>query len=111
MTWPVELMPEAEAELEASVNWYEKERAGLGDQFLLAFEAAVDSVRRHPESRAVVALATRRALLRRFPYFIFYVFHDGEVLVTALFHARRNPREWANRVREGKTEELAYGLP
>ena len=94
------LLPEAELELEEAFFWYERQRPGLGLEFLLAFDAAVENIRRLPESRELVALKTRRILLRRFPYFILYTFSEHEVLVTSLFHLRRDPRSWSDRVRE-----------
>ena len=94
------LLPEAELELEETFLWYERQRSGLGLEFLLSFDAAVENIRRFPESRELVALETRRTLLRRFPYFVLYTFNEHEVLVTSVFHSHRNPRSWSDRVRE-----------
>lgn len=104
------LLPQAERELESAFHWYERQRFGLGFEFLLAFEAAMESVRRHPESREVVALRTRRVLLRRFPYFALYAMDTEGILVTAVFHSHRDPRRWADRVREGAAASDRYAL-
>ena len=105
---PVHLLPEAERELEDAFWWYERQRSGLGLEFLLAFDAAVESLRRLPEGHELVALKTRKALLRRFPYLVLYAVEAERVLITAVFHGRRDPRRWADRVREGayEVEEL-----
>jgi plasmid stabilization system protein ParE len=97
----VHLLPEAERELEDAFWWYERQRSGLGLEFLLAFDAAVEGLRRLPEGHEIVARRTRKALLRRFPYLVLYVVEAERVLVTAVFHGRRDPSRWSDRVREG----------
>lgn len=97
----VYLLPEAERELQDAFRWYERQRSGLGLEFLLALHAAVESLRRLPEGGELVALRTRRLLLRRFPYLLLYTVEADRVLITALFHGRRDPLRWADRVREG----------
>jgi plasmid stabilization system protein ParE len=42
--------------------------------------------------------AVRRALVRRFPYTLFYVIEDEQVTVIACWHASRDPRQWQQRV-------------
>jgi hypothetical protein len=40
----------------------------------------------------------RRALLRKFPYGVFYFVFDDTVVVLACFHTRRDPKDWQKRV-------------
>ena len=39
----------------------------------------------------------RRALLRRFPYAIYFAVENDTVLVVAVLHASRDPAEWQRR--------------
>jgi toxin ParE1/3/4 len=39
----------------------------------------------------------RRALLRRFPYGIFYLVEPEQIVILACFHARRHPKQWQRR--------------
>jgi len=94
------LLPEAEREVEEAFGWYERQRRGLGFEFLLAFDAVVEGLRRLPEGHEVVALRTRKALVRRFPYLVLYVLEGEHILITAVFHGHRDPRGWSDRVRE-----------
>lgn len=110
MSRPVSLGAEAERELDEACRWYDSQRPGLGFEFLISFDATVESVRRHPESREIVALRTRRALLRRFPYFILYTFDGRRLFITAVFHTHRDPRGWAGRVRENVPAVHAYAV-
>jgi hypothetical protein len=40
----------------------------------------------------------RRIKLRRFPYNVFYVESDDELLIVACMHGRRDPRRWRRRL-------------
>ena len=85
------LAPEAEDDIAAGYGWYESRRPGLGEDFLSAIEASLASIRRHPEMYGLVYETYRRALLRRFPYGIFYEFSGGTVLIYGVFHTSINP--------------------
>ncbi len=45
-----------------------------------------------PKSYAVVYRDVRRAVVRRFPYAVYYRIVPSRVIVTAIFHCRREPR-------------------
>lgn len=96
----VDLLPEAAREVEDAFLWYESQRRGLGLEFLLALDAAMGRVRRAPEGHETVALRTRKVLLRRFPYLVLYASEGNRILITAVFHVRRDPVRWSGRVRE-----------
>ena len=78
-------------------TWYERQREGLGADFLLCVEETLQKVRRNPEVYPRVRSSARRASIRRFPYGLFYVVEE-EVVVIGVFHAHRNPRCWSDRV-------------
>ncbi len=86
--------PAAAADVEDAYRWYEAQQAGLGEEFLAAVSAALESVAANPERFPVVHRQTRRALLRRFPYGLFYRIIDDQVVVVACMHARRDPQRW-----------------
>jgi plasmid stabilization system protein ParE len=94
---PPILRAAAAADVEEAYDWYEAQREGLGDEFLAAVQAALESILNHPEAAPIVHRETRRLLLRRFPYGIHYRLIDEEVVVVACFHAKRNPRLWSTR--------------
>lgn len=86
--------PEAEADLAEAFRWYEERRPGLGERFLLSVEAALSTIRRNPRAFPVVHKQVRRALLRRFPYGVFYLSDAETVVIVAVFHAKRHPSRW-----------------
>jgi len=78
---PVVTRPAAAAEIETAYRWYEKEREGLGSEFLDAFDHVVKVIAESPERFPVVRKDIRRAVLRRFPYSILYRIVSGHVVV------------------------------
>lgn len=98
MTRTVRLCPVAEADVRDAYHWYEEQAHGLGDESLRATDATLASLQRHPEAHPTVYGSVRRALLRKFPYGLFYVIEPDAIIVLACFHVRRDPKSWQNRL-------------
>ena len=90
--------PEAELDLAEAYAWYEKRRVGLGEEFLSSVDACLESIRRQPRMYALVHEAYRRALIRRFPFAIFYEYAEPDVTVYSVFHTSRDPEKWRQRL-------------
>jgi toxin ParE1/3/4 len=90
--------PEAEAEMNDAFDWYEARVPGLGSEFLLCVDAVFNSILRNPMQSPCVHRNARRAVTRRFPYEILFVEEDERVVVLSVFHARRNPSRWQERI-------------
>ena len=90
--------PEAEAEMTDAFDWYENRAPGLGNDFLLCVDAVLNAILRNPASFPRVHRIVRRALTRRFPYEIFFVEDDERIVIVSVFHARRNPKRWQDRI-------------
>ena len=97
MNLPVVTRTTAAVEIETAYRWHEKEREGLGSEFLEAVDKIVKAIAENPEQFPSVRKDIRRAVLRRFPYSIFYRILSGHVVVIACFHGKRNPRLWRSR--------------
>ena len=91
--------PQAADEVAEAHDWYESQSVGLGAEFLRAVDAAFASICRSPRVYPVVRGRTRRLLLRRFPYGVFFYEREaaGEVVIVAVVHGRRHPRHWQSR--------------
>jgi plasmid stabilization system protein ParE len=92
------ILPEAERDLAEACEWYERQRAGLGEQLLSCVDARIQAIRRNPEMHARVHENYRRALVRRFPYAVFYEFDGHTVTVYCIFHCSRDPEKWRARL-------------
>jgi len=94
---PLLVRPAAAADTEEAYLWYRHQRTGLGEEFLTAVGTALTDIAEHPALYPVVHRETRRVLLRRFPYAIFYRVFGEVVIVVACMHGRRNPGRWKSR--------------
>ncbi len=97
MTRHVVFRRAATIELYAALDWYEAQRRGLGDQLLGEVEQAVQRAAGDPDRYPEVRPGVRRALCRRFPFAVFYRVRDESLIVIAVFHARRDPRQLTRR--------------
>lgn len=88
----------ARAELIEAQDWYEREATGLGRRFRQAIDVLAERMSANPRQFPVVFRNARRALLRRFPYSLFFVVEDETVFVFACFHASRDPLQWQKRI-------------
>lgn len=99
----VRIEPEAEAELGAGARWYEKQRAGLGGEFIDAADEAVSRIAAFPDVSTPVPgveVPARRVFIKRFPYSVVFIRIADELVVLAFMHARRRPGYWLARVPE-----------
>ena len=79
--------------------WYEEREIGLGEEFLRAIAARISLILRHPEMFPVALDNVRRAILRRFPYEIFYEVVENDLIVHAAFACSQDPERWKQRLR------------
>jgi hypothetical protein len=99
-----EVLAEARLEAVEAAIWYDDRRLGLGSEFLVEFQAAIDRVRQRPRELSRLEAYSgphdiRRCLLRRFPYLVIFVYRPDETVVIAVSHARRHPLYWLERLR------------
>jgi len=86
--------PEAERDLRDAYSWYESHSAGLGEEFLRSIDATFALIQRHPEAFPFIHRQVRRALIRRFPYGVFYVADPERTAILSVLHMRQDPAEW-----------------
>lgn len=89
--------PEVYGDLQDARDWYEARRLGLGDEFVIAVNQVLIRVDAVPKQFPIVHTEVRRALLRRFPYAIFFIDDQQERLVLAVLHQAVSPHRWPGR--------------
>jgi plasmid stabilization system protein ParE len=94
--------PHAEAEVQDAAAWYERQRIGLGVEFLAEVDAALSRIRQSPSQFSRLETIAgeqnvRRLLLKRFPYAVVYESSSDTVCVLAVTHTRRRPNYWLRR--------------
>jgi plasmid stabilization system protein ParE len=92
------ILPQAELDVSDAAAWYEERRTGLGDEFLDELDSILRRVITDPLQFPKIKNQIRRALLRRFPYSVYFGLTRETVELVAVLHQRRDPRTWERRV-------------
>lgn len=102
MSRPLRIGKEAGAEIAGASRWYDREKAGLGLDFLRMVDRAIAQIESVPNSGSPVPgvsdPAIRRVLVRRFPYHVVYIELPDRLQVLAVAHQRRRPGYWMHRI-------------
>ncbi|MGL5033882.1 MAG: type II toxin-antitoxin system RelE/ParE family toxin [Microcystaceae cyanobacterium] len=70
------ILPQAEQDITEAYDWYQERELGLGEEFLRCIDASIQFIESNPEIYLFVHEQYRRALVRRFPYAIFYEYFE-----------------------------------
>ena len=97
MTFEIRLRPEAEHDLADAAAWYEEQREGLGHDFLDEVLTMLSSIADTPLVYPELHRNTRRAVIHRFPFSIYFRLENATIVVLAIMHGSRNPRRWKSR--------------
>lgn len=94
------LLPEAKADVADAYLWYEDQSFGLGMEFLRCIEIGLLAIQRNPFSYSMVHESYRRALVRRFPFAIFFEFDldQNRCVVYSVLHCSQDPAKWRGRL-------------
>jgi plasmid stabilization system protein ParE len=93
----IRISPEADAELTEAREWYSQQRADLDLEFMESIDAALYRILSSPHLYPIVYNNLRRAVVRHFPFAVFYEVTENEIHVIAFFHSRRDPEMWQSR--------------
>jgi plasmid stabilization system protein ParE len=82
---------EAASDVASAREWYDERRPGLGVEFVRSLEGAVSMMSEFPEAFPEIGAGHRQAILRRFPYFLYYRVTSDGIEVLACLHSARDP--------------------
>src|SRR2546421_10574424 len=87
--------PEADAELAEARQWYAHQRADLDIEFVERIYDALSRILSNPHLYPIVYRTLRRAVVRRFPFAVFYEITADEIRIIAClpFAARSQKME------------------
>lgn len=95
---PIEFHPEALAELDAAIDFYEKRVPGLGIDFRKEVELATQQIQANPLRWMYYSKRTRRFLIRRFSHLVIFFEQAEKILIVAIAHGSRRPGYWHARI-------------
>ena len=94
----IRFQPEAESELAEARLWYSLQREGLDAELMSRVDQTLRAISASPRSYPIVYRNLRRAVLRQFPFAIFYELTESEIVVFAVYHSRRDPERLISRL-------------
>ena len=97
MNYSLTIREEAELDINSAFEYYENQRLGLGHDFLLCVEEGLSKIERNPLRYKRIYKELRRIAVLRFPYRILFLIQNKQVIVTAVFHVRKDPQAWDGR--------------
>jgi toxin ParE1/3/4 len=97
MTLRVAFLHPARRDFEDAAVWYEERRSGLSAEFRAEVDAAVALAAEQPLRFPRKHKDIRCVRVRRFPYSVFFLQEESRIVVLAVFHVRRDPRQWQSR--------------
>lgn len=83
----------AKDDVELAFSWYERQRRGLGFEFLDCVENAVKSIIENPGMYRIHHLNFKGCVVRRFPFSVFYTVEENEIVVHSVFDNRQDPEK------------------
>jgi hypothetical protein len=98
--WRLDVSSEAELDIFQAALRYERERRDLGFHFEAQVNTIIARVLENPFQFPEIDEGARRALVRDFPYGVFFTFEDDLVTVLAVLHLHRHPDTWKRRHRD-----------
>ncbi len=73
--------------------WYEQQKQGLGERFINELEDKYHKISNNPTAYGKRNDSYRHIVLRKFPYVIVFRIIEKTVVVYAVFHTSRNPKD------------------
>lgn len=96
----VQFLPEARAELQDAVAYYEGELSGLGLRFWEEVDQHITWIERNHEVPHLRPGGYRRVNLKVFPYYISYIARDPDLWILAIAHGHTRPEYWIERPKD-----------
>ena len=89
--------PEAKAELDDAVDYYEKQQTNLGLEFAEEIYDTIQRILAFPNAWQLLEDDIRRCMTRRFPFGVIYYERTGTIIILAVMQLNRKPGYWQKR--------------
>lgn len=93
------ILPLAKEDIHEAERWYNKQSPGLGKKFTAEVRESVRFIRQNPTACNIRYDKVRTVVLKVFPFMIHYTINEASksVVISAVLHTSRDPKEWENR--------------
>lgn len=94
----VRFHPDARHEVREAREWYYERSPLSATAFAHAVDTAVSRIARDPTHCPLAEHTTRKLVLQQFPFNLYYLPRESEIVIVAVAHQRRRPGYWSGRV-------------
>jgi len=94
----IRFLEEATDEFSDAVRYYNSERPGLGYELAVEVKNSLERIKKYPESWTEIIPGIRKCIVNRFPYAVLYHKKSEVILIIAIMHLKRKPRNWKVRL-------------
>lgn len=94
----VRILSCAEQEFADAVDYYNEQCPGLGYEFAAEIKNTISRITSFPDAWPLFSRRTRRCLTDRFPYGVLYQVRQDVILIAAIMHLKRDPKNWHARI-------------
>ena len=98
MAYSLSIRKEAEADIAEAFQYYENCGDSLGSEFILCIDESFSRIKKNPKQYKTIYKNVHRALVRRFPFGVYYVLKPNQIIIIGVVHARKSPKHWRARV-------------
>jgi plasmid stabilization system protein ParE len=97
MSYPIIFTSQADSDLAVAHLKYKQIKAELAERFLAAVQICLEKISDNPAMYAILEDNIRAAVLRKFPYVIYFRLEADTAHVLGVIHGRRSDRAWKYR--------------
>jgi plasmid stabilization system protein ParE len=94
----LEIHPSALEELKLALSWYLERNETAGVKFGAELDRAMNLLISAPQRWPLAEHGSRKFVLRRFPFAVFYREQQAAIQVLAIAHGHRRPGYWKDRL-------------
>ncbi|MBI4002580.1 MAG: type II toxin-antitoxin system RelE/ParE family toxin [Nitrospira defluvii] len=91
------VQPQSDLDIQAAAVWYEDQRSSLGVRFLDELDLVFRRIESNPRQFPRLEGEVRRALIRHFPFGVYFIGESQDIAVLAVLHLHREPAMWKSR--------------
>jgi len=88
----------ARDDINSAFDWYDGQDAEAGARFAAEVAHVIERIASNPQQFPVVHRDVQRALLRHFPYAVYFCVYASRIEVIAVPHQRQAPGLWKARM-------------
>lgn len=98
------ILPFAEIDIKDTTAYYREQSKGLVEDFINTIDSSFKEILRNPEAFPIAKYDIRKFVVSKFPFCIYYINDVDTLYILAIFHDKRNPKDWTITRLKGKAK-------